>query len=123
MRHEKIQYLSDKDLEVVDLLIKIGLKKNVAKVLIFLSRTPEATSIAIERGTDLRQPEVSVAIKSLMNQELVGSYDIPRTSNGRPLKVYSLTKSSDEIADHLRIQKKKDMENQMALIKKLEDYF
>ena len=99
------------------------MKKNAAKVLIFLGKTPEATSLAIERGTDLRQPEVSIAIKSLMNQELVKSYDIPRTSNGRPLKVYSLAKSFKEIADCLRIQKKKEVENQLAIIEKVEDHF
>ena len=123
MRRAKVHFLSDKDLEFVDLLIEIGIKKNAAKVLVFLGRTPEAKSLVIERGTDLRQPEVSVAIKSLMSQELVKSYDIPRTSNGRPLKVYSLAKSFKEIADYLRIQKKKEVENQLAFIKKLENYF
>lgn len=46
----------------------IGTKSNVAKVLVFLARTKKATSRAIELETDMRQPEVSIAMKYLVEQ-------------------------------------------------------
>ena len=58
MRQEKIQYFTEKEEEFVNLLIEIGMKKIVAKVLVFFAGTPEATSRDIERGADMRQPEV-----------------------------------------------------------------
>jgi predicted transcriptional regulator len=51
--------------EVVNLLINLGLSKNVAKTLVFLFRVKETIPVSIERGVNLRQPEVSVALKKL----------------------------------------------------------
>ena len=62
MRQEDVMYFTAEEEEFANLLIKIGTKKNIAKVLVFLAKTPEATSHAIERGTGLRQPEVSLAM-------------------------------------------------------------
>ncbi len=68
MRTESVMYFTEKEEEFANLLIEIGTKRNVAKVLVFLANTPEATSRAIERGTDLRQPEVSIAMRYLIEQ-------------------------------------------------------
>ena len=51
MRTENVMYFTEKEEEFANLLIEIGTKRNVAKVLVFLANTPEATSRAIERGT------------------------------------------------------------------------
>jgi predicted transcriptional regulator len=48
-------------------LFEIGTNKNVAKVLVFLANIPEASSRAIERGTDTPQPEINLAMKYLMD--------------------------------------------------------
>ncbi|MDD4137989.1 MAG: hypothetical protein PHT99_08890 [Methanoregula sp.] len=45
----------------VNLLIEIRLNKNISTVIVFLANKPEATSRYIERGTDMRQPEASLA--------------------------------------------------------------
>ncbi len=68
MKEQSILVFTDKEEEFVNLLIKIGIKKTVAQTLVFLANTPEATSRELERGTDLRQPEVSIAIKYLDEQ-------------------------------------------------------
>ena len=61
-------YFTDKEEEFTNLLIKNGTRKNIATVLVFLAKTPGATSHALERGTDLRQPEVSVSLRYLVDQ-------------------------------------------------------
>ena len=73
MREEVVQYFSEKEEEFANLLIDIGMKRNVAKVLVFLIYAKEATSRSIERGIDLRQPEVSLAIKYMAGQGWVMS--------------------------------------------------
>ena len=55
MKLEKVLTFTEKEEELADLLSEVGLKKNVAKVLVYLANTEEATSREIERGTDLRQ--------------------------------------------------------------------
>ncbi|MDD1703141.1 MAG: ArsR family transcriptional regulator [Methanoregula sp.] len=122
MRTESITYFTEKEEEFATLLIEIGTKKNVAKALVFLANIPEATSRAIERGTDLRQPEVSIAMHYLMNQRWVASRESKADSKGRPVKIYVLAKPIAEIMDSIEKEKKKEATNQLAMIKKLRDY-
>ena len=122
MRQETVEYFTDKEEEFANLLIEIGTKKNVAKVLVFLSNTPEATSRAIERGTDMRQPEVSIAMKYLMEQGWVKSSESPSEHKGRPVHVYELAKSIPEIMECIEKEKKIEANNQLALVKKLRGY-
>ena len=55
---QNVMYFTDKEVEFVHLLVNIGIQRTVATVLVFLANTTGATSRDIERGTDLRQPEV-----------------------------------------------------------------
>ena len=57
IRTVSVSYFTKKEEELTNLLVEIGTKTNIAKVLVFLVNSPEATSRQIERGTDLRQPE------------------------------------------------------------------
>ncbi len=122
MRQENVQYFTDKEEEFDNLLIEIGTKKNVAKVLVFLASTPEATSRAIERGTDMRQPEISIAMKYLMDQGWIRSRESPSENKGRPMKVYELAKTITVIMDCIEKEKKNEANNQLALVRKLRDY-
>lgn len=122
MRSEKVQYFTEKEEEFVNLLIAIGTKKNVATVLVFLASTSETTSRAIERGTDMRQPDVSIAMKYLMDQGWVKSRKNSSANKGRPMKVYVLVKPITEIMNAIEKEKKNEANNQLALIKKIQNY-
>lgn len=122
MREESVQYFTEEEEEFANLLIEIGMKRHVAKVLVFLASTPEATSRTIDRGTDLRQPEVSMAMKYLMDQGWIRSRDNPSENKGRPMKVYELAKSITVIVDCIEKEKKNGANNQLALVRKLRDY-
>jgi len=122
MRTENVMYFTEKEEEFADLLIEIGTKKNVAKVLVFLSSTPEATSRAIERGTDMRQPEISMAMKYLMDQGWIRSRESSGESKGRPIKIYELAKPFNEIMDCIENEKKNEANNKLALVQKLRQH-
>lgn len=83
--------------KAVELLIIAGMSKNVAKTLIFLARNEEATSMEIERGTDLRQPEVSLSMQSLRRKKWIQKKDIKKEGKGRPIYCYKLIKPMKEI--------------------------
>ncbi len=122
MRTEKVMYFTEKEEDFANLLIGIGTKRNVAKVLVFLANIPEATSREIERSTDLRQPEVSIAMKCLIDLGWIRSRESKAESKGRPVKIYKLAKPITEILDSIEKKKEKEANNQLAHIQKLRDY-
>lgn len=122
MREESVQYFTETEEEFANLLIKIGTKKNVARMLVFLSNTPNATSREIERGVDMRQPEVSIAIKYLAKQGWINCEEIPSDKKGRPQKNYSLAVPVKEIISSIEEEKKNEANNRLALVRKMREY-
>jgi predicted transcriptional regulator len=104
-----------------DILVGLGLKKNVARILVYLSSTEEATSRMIERGTDLRQPEVSMAMRQLREYHWVESTESKADSKGRPVKIYRLSHTIYAIMDSIESEKKKEADIQLGLIRKLRE--
>ena len=122
MTQEKIEYFTKKEEEFINLLIEIGTKRNVARMLVFLSSTKKATSRAIELGTGMHQPEVSMAMKYLVERGWIKNSVSPSDSKGRPMKVYELAKTITVILDCIEKEKKNEANNKLALVRKLRDY-
>jgi predicted transcriptional regulator len=105
--------------EFASILMKIGLKRNVAKVLTYLAGVEEATSREIEMGSDLRQPEVSIAMREIRKLEWVSERDEKNPGKGRPYRIYKLNKSLPEIIGYLEGEKNKESYQIMKQIEKL----
>ena len=69
-----------------------------------------------------RQPEVSIAIKYLIEKGWIKSREIPSEHQGRLAKVYDLAKSITAIMDCIEEEKKNEANKQLALIQKLRDH-
>ena len=111
--------LDEGDLEVVDLLASLGLDHKVAKVVTYLANVDEGKSTDIERGCRLRQPEVSVATKSLRELGWVMTEERKRGGKGRPVHYYSLQVSLPKIIELIERDKRREIENELAKIEKL----
>ncbi|MDI6720438.1 MAG: ArsR family transcriptional regulator [Methanomicrobiales archaeon] len=122
MRSDKVVYFTQKEDELANLLMGLGMKRNVAKVLVYLARVPEATSRDIERGTDLRQPEVSIAMRFLKECCWVESRESKADSKGRPVKIYQLVRRIEDIMDSIEKDKQREAKSQLDLIKKVREY-
>ena len=123
MRSEKVVYFTEKEKEFVNLLIEIGTRKNVAKVLVFFTSTPEATSHEIEIGTDLRQPEVSLVMCYLMEQGWITCRESKTENMGRPIKIlWSWQNPSLVLWIKSRKGRRKRRLASSAKIQKLRDY-
>lgn len=105
--------LNDKEERIVDLLAEAGLNRNIARVVVYLSKVGETVSRDIEREANLRQPEVSLAMKELKNLGWIKEKEIKRKGKGRPLKSYKLSIDIKDIVRDL-VEKKREE------IKKLE---
>lgn len=105
--------------EFASILMKIGLKRNVAKVLTYLAGVPEATSREIEIGSDLRQPEVSIAMREIRRLGWVAERDEKNPGKGRPYRIYKLNRSLPDIVQYLESENAKEAERVMKQIEKL----
>lgn len=88
--------LSKKDLEAIDALKQVGVSKNEGKILGYLFKVDDALARDIERGVDLRQPEVSTASKTLLERNLIKGTNMKSEGKGRPLIKYSLARSKGD---------------------------
>jgi predicted transcriptional regulator len=123
MKEQSVLVFTEKEEEFVNLLIKIGMRRPVANVLVFLANVEEATSREIERGTDLRQPEVSIAMNYMFERGWLINRESKAMSKGRPVKIYTLAVPVQEIMTSIEKQKKNEANNQLALVKKMRNYF
>ena len=122
MEIEKVMHFTEKEEEFTNLLIEIGTKRKVAKVLVFLANIPEATSKDIEQGTDLKQPEISIAMQYLIGQGWISYRESKVESKRRPVKIFGLSRPLHEIIDSIEKEKVKEAATQIVLIQKLQYY-
>jgi predicted transcriptional regulator len=94
-------HFSAREEEIADLLWDIGLMRNSARVLTLMIKDVDLTSREIERVVDLRQPEVSSAITDLMKKRWIHIVLQITENKGRPMKVYHIAKTLNEILDEL----------------------
>jgi predicted transcriptional regulator len=122
LREGVAKVLDDDDHEFVDLLHSLGVQRNVAKVITYLAVNGEATSRDLERGSGLRQPEVSIAMRTLRGENWVHERDVKSSEGkGRPHKVYTLITPVDEIINLIEEERRKESAKAMESIQRLKD--
>lgn len=114
-----LSVLDEKDEEFANILTDIGLKRIVAKALVYLANVDEATTRRIEMGAGLRQPEVSIAMRKLMEENWADVREIKKGGKGRPLKCYKLAVPVQDIISNLEDMKRMQAENDLKNIRKL----
>ncbi|PKG31103.1 MarR family transcriptional regulator, partial [Methanoregula sp.] len=100
----------------------LGTKRTVARVLVFLLNRMEGTMREIERVADMTQPEVSQAVRYMVEQGWVTTEEIPPEWKGRPLKLVSLAIPLDEIIQMIGEEKKTHANRQLSLLKKVRTF-
>ena len=121
MKALKIKQLDEKDEEIADILISLGMSRNVAMSLTYLQNMNSATSVDLERVARLRQPEVSIAMRLLKERDWIDEREEKTPGKGRPYKVYSLKVGFKEIVAQLEKQQKKAVEEAKANLDRLKE--
>lgn len=119
MRESTVKILDDKDMEFVETLRSLSVPRNVATLITFLANVDKASSREIEMGSDLRQPEVSIAMRTLRDNQWIEEREIKREGKGRPMKVYSLHAGIDDIIKHFEEEKLHESAQAMESIQRL----
>ncbi|MFH0966085.1 MAG: hypothetical protein V1862_00155 [Methanobacteriota archaeon] len=121
MGSSAIPYLTEKEEEVIHLLTEVGLKTNEARLLVAFFRGIESTSRDLERITDLRQPEVSVGITCLSKRKWVCVSSLITANKGRPVKIFSLTKTIDVILDEIKDGISAGHDKEVTMLKRIRE--
>ena len=121
MKNLKINQFDENEEEIVDTLISLGMSRPAARMLAFIQRMKEATSVELEMGTNLRQPKVSIAAKQLAELDWINEREEKKQGKGRPFKVYSLKVGFKDIITQLEKQQRKKVEEGQAKIERLKE--
>jgi predicted transcriptional regulator len=110
MKHKRSFVLDEKDDKAVELFSELGMPKNLAKTLMYISQVEECRSADVEQGADLRQPEVSVAMQELRRRGWAKKRDLKKEGKGRPVHIYKLTKPLPQILRSFEDEKMKQVD-------------
>ncbi len=122
MKAIKIKQFDEKEKKIAYAFISLGMNKNVAMALTYLQNMNAATSIDLERSANLRQPEVSIAIKQLKEYDWITEWEEKKIGKGRPTKIYSLKIGFNEIINQLEKQQKKSADETKENIERLKKF-
>jgi predicted transcriptional regulator len=114
--------LDKEDEEIIRLFTEIGMPRYLSKALMYISQVDECNSTDVERGTNLRQPEVSIAMQELRRRGWVKKRDLKGKGKGRPVHIYTSTIGLSEILKTIEQEKMKELEeakNDIAELKNI----
>ena len=111
IKRKNLFVLDEKDDKAVQLFTELGMPKNLAKTLLYISQVDECKCADVEQGADLRQPEVSIAMQELRRRGLVKRRDLKGKGKGRPVQIYNPTTHLSEILKAFEQEKLKEVES------------
>ena len=119
MEDIKQQVVDEIDGEIISHLVNIGMAPHIAKTLTYVSQVDESCSSEIESGANLRQPEVSLAMRSLWEKGWIKKRHMKQEGKGRPTHYYRLSKNFTDIIDFIVQDKITEIEEEKHNITKL----
>jgi len=111
MKQKNVYVLDNDDGKAIQLFVKMGMPKNIAKTLLYVSQFDECKCADVEQATDMRQPEVSIAMQELRRRGWVKKRDLKKEGKGRPVHIYKTTTDLSEILNVFEQEKLKEVEN------------
>jgi len=102
--------ISPFDRKAIKLFTELGMQKNIAKTLLYISKNGGCKSVEIEQETNQRQPEVCAATNELLKKGWITKRDFKKKRKGRPVQIYKLAYSINEIIAQIEIEKIQEFE-------------
>jgi len=97
------------------------MNRNVAGLVTYLKDVKEGSSRDIEMATGMRQPEVSIAMQTMREMNWVAEHEIKGEGKGRPLKIYALRSTIDEIIEYYEAKNNQEATQTMMAIQRLRE--
>jgi predicted transcriptional regulator len=114
--------MGDIEYEMVELLRRLNINRPVAFTLACLSKGEEISSQSIEMVSGLRQPEVSIAMRYLRENNWINMREEKKNlGKGRPVKLYKLTVPMEMIIDSIEENVMAESRNVLQNIERLKN--
>jgi len=114
--------MGDIEYEMVELLRRLNINRPVAFTLTCLSKGEEISSQSIEMVSGLRQPEVSIAMRYLRENNWIDMREEKKNlGKGRPVKLYKLTVPMEMIIDSIEENVMAESRNVLQNIERLKN--
>jgi len=97
----KSDYMTKNQEKLVGLLTENYFTEDEAKCLLYIADNEDVESKEIEYSLYLRQPEVSVALNTLIERDIIEKHDENKEGRGRPVKIYNLKKPMNQIINEV----------------------
>lgn len=94
-------------LALTDALVELGVSVGVVRVMVCLYLNGDTTSKNLQKSCDLRQPEISTAIKQLSLLSIVETRRSGSEGRGRPSHIYTLGQPIKACVDILLVDVEK----------------
>jgi predicted transcriptional regulator len=111
--------------ETIEVLASTGMPKGTARTLAYLTTKDDwATSRDIEKATNLRQPEVSIAVRTLLERGWIERDSLKRESKGRPINIYRMDVNLADVYTSIESDQKEkiaEVEENLVHIRELWD--
>jgi predicted transcriptional regulator len=121
MKQTKPYSFNSQDDKIIKVFTELGMPRNLAKTLMYVSQVDECRSAEIEHGANLRQPEVSIAMQQLQKKGWVSKRDLKKKGKGRPVHIYKLTSPIEKIVNNFEKEKIKKVESIKRDLTQLKD--
>jgi len=121
MKQKNVISIDKEDNKAIQLFVNLGMPKNLAKTVLYTYQVDECRSADVERGADLRQPEVSVAMQELRRRRWVKKRVLKKKGKGRPVHIYKPTTNLSEILKTFEQEKLKEIEGVKKDLSKLKN--
>ncbi len=103
-----VRVLEERDKLLIDILGALGVRKQEATLIVWMNGAGEVSSRDIEKGTGIRQSEVSKVLKTMRKIGWIDNLGTNNSAKGRPRKIYSLSTSLNDIVAHYELQKHRE---------------
>jgi predicted transcriptional regulator len=101
--------LDKEDEEIIRLFTEIGMPKYLSKALMYISQVDECRSADVEKGANLRQPEVSIAMQELRRRGWVQKRELKKKGKGRPVHMYKTIVELSDVVNTIEQEKLKEI--------------
>jgi len=103
MEYTSVLKMDEKDNEIVDILVRTEMARNTAKVFVAIKELDTPDTKQIMQFTGIMQPQISVAVRQLIDMGYI-EVKLERTEKrGRPISYFSLKKSMPEIINDIEM--------------------
>ena len=121
MKEDGLKLLEERDRALIDILGGLGVRRQEATLIIWMNGAGEVSSRDIEKGTGIRQSDVSKILRAIQENGWINDRGTNNSSKGRPRKIYSLNASLNDIVTYYELMKLKETALAKNSIQKLRE--